>query len=127
MLADRFGVKGPVVGVTLFAGAGTLCLAFAQDNFALMCAGVVLVGLNGGMWTLVAASVAREFGSATFGKAFGVASIFAAVSGALAPPIIARMQEATGTYTPGLVGLCVLVLLGGAQAVQLTQANQQRF
>jgi MFS family permease len=124
LLADRFGVKAPIFGVASLSAAGTVCVAIAGNSFAMMCAGVLLVGLNGGMWTLVAAAILREFGSHAFGRAFGIVSICASVSGALAPPIIAGLQEMSGSYIPGLVGLAVLIFAGVLQVLRLVQVSE---
>ncbi|MDR3386349.1 MAG: MFS transporter [Rudaea sp.] len=127
LLADRFGVRLPVLGVALLSATGALCIAFAGHNLVLMCAGAFLAGLNGGMWTLVAAGVLREFGSHAFGRAFGAASIFGAVSGALAPPIVARLQELSGTYVPGLIGLAVFILIGASQTLRLSDEHRKPY
>jgi MFS family permease len=111
MLADRFGVRLPLLGLALATAVGGFCIAFGHSTTSLGI-GVILVGLSGGMWPLIAAAVAAEFGERDFGRAFGLLMIFLPVI-VLVPFGVAKIKEATGSYVIGLVGLAVLTSLGG--------------
>jgi MFS family permease len=111
MLADRFGPRLPLVGLAFATAVGGVIVAFA-DGAPLMFAGVLLVGLSGGMWPLLAAAVAAEFGASHVGRSFGLLMMFLPIIG-LMPSAVARIQERTGSYTPGLCMLAGLTLAGG--------------
>jgi hypothetical protein len=82
--------------------------------------GCSLVGLGGGLFTLLAAAIAVEFGAEGVGRAFGLAMLFVPFT-ALAPFAIARIQENTGSYAPALVGLGILVIVSGALSLLLRE------
>lgn len=45
---------------------------------------------------------------------------------ALVPFLVARIQEATGSYAPGLVGLAVLTLIGAGACLLLRERRHGR-
>jgi len=55
----------------------------------------------------MASCIATGFGSRGFGRAYGIGSAFAPI-GALSPPLFARAQEISGSYTGGLLGMALL-------------------
>jgi MFS family permease len=112
MLSDRFGNRLPLFGLALATSAGGLIFALGQ-NVVSLCIGIALAGLGGGIWPLLAAAAAVEFGAAAVGRAFGLLTLFVPVI-VLAPFIVARFHEVTGSYVPGIAGLAALALLGGS-------------
>jgi MFS family permease len=111
MLSDRFGNRVPLFGLAMATTVGGLMVAFGHGVAALG-VGVTLVGLSGGMWPLLAAAVATEFGASGVGRAFGLLMMFLPVI-VLSPFIVAKVHETTGSYVPALVGLAILTFLGG--------------
>lgn len=111
LASDRFGNRIPFLGLALVAAAGASLLAFGQ-SFATMAIGAAFIGAGGGLFPLLAAAIANEFGSAGFGRAFGLAMAFVPVI-SLSPFAIAKSQETTGSYAPALVGLAAVAVLGG--------------
>jgi hypothetical protein len=101
----------------MVAGAGVL--AFGSSVPALT-VGCVLVGFGGGLFTLLASAIATEFGAAGVGRAFGLCMLFIPVTG-LAPFIIAKTQESTGSYAPGLLGLAVPVIIAAVLSLSLRE------
>jgi MFS family permease len=119
LLSDRFGNRLPFAGLAVSMVAGALILAFGQ-GLPLLIVGCALVGLGGGLFTLLAAAIAVEFGAAGVGRAFGLCMLFIPLT-ALAPFAIALTQERTGSYAPALVGLAILVVISGALTTLLRE------
>ncbi len=74
--------------------------------------GCVLIGFGGGLFTPLAAGLAREFGAEGTGLAFGMCMVFVPVA-TVSSVGIARTQEVTGSHSPALITLALLVLAGG--------------
>jgi MFS family permease len=111
LLSDRFGNRFPLAGLAMTAAMGGFLVAFGHGVIDLGI-GVVLVGLGGGMWPLLAAAVAREFGARGVGRAFGLLMMFLPVI-VLMPFAVAKVHEVFGSYAPALAGLAGLTLLSG--------------
>jgi MFS family permease len=117
LLSDRFGNRLPLAGlaVTVAAGAAALALATGLPAIALGC---VLVGFGGGVFTLLAAAMAVEFGASDMGRAFGMGMFFIPLA-SLTPFAVARAQESTGSYGPALFCLMAIVLLSAVLSLFL--------
>lgn len=111
LLSDRFGNRLPLAGLAMSAAAGGFLVALGHGVIDLGI-GVVLVGLGGGMWPLLAAAIAREFGARGVGRAFGLLMMFLPVI-VLMPFAVAKIHEVFGSYAPALAGLAGLTLLSG--------------
>ena len=118
MLADRFGYRLPLVGSAMIVAVGIVVISLSASNLALFTFGSLLVGLGGGSWPLVASGVAAEFGTAGFGRAFGLIVTVITFS-SFAPPVFAYSQEATGSYFIGLITMAALIVVGGLIALTL--------
>jgi MFS family permease len=112
MLSDRFGNRLPMAGLAFATAAGGVLFAIGQRPEVLSAA-MLLVGCGASFWSILASAIAREFGVATVGRAFGLASFFIPVA-SIAPFAIARLQESTGSFTPAFAALSVLCAMGGA-------------
>jgi MFS family permease len=121
MIIDRRGNRVPLVLVSLFAalGAGLLVAAHTVFTFALA---IIPLGLSGGIWTVLPSSIATEFGSRSFGRAFGLLTLVTPCS-MLTVPIIARLKEVSGSYNPGLLAISAFAVLGAIVATTLRQAE----
>jgi MFS family permease len=117
LLCDRFGTRRPLLGLSLVMVAGSMSLAFASELTGIT-AGCVLVGLGGGVFTLLAAGIAAEFGAEGVGRAFGLCLSFIPVV-TLSPYAIAKAQESTGSYAPAFLGFTVLVALSAVLSMML--------
>ena len=122
LLSDRFGNRLPLCGLTVAVAIGGLIVSFG-DGVAMLGVGVMLVGLAGGLWPLLAAVAATEYGASEVGRAFGLLMMFIPVI-ALVPFLVARMQESTGSYAPGLAGLAVLTFIGGAACLLMRERRR---
>jgi sugar phosphate permease len=125
LLSDRFGNRLPLCGLALTVAIGGLIVSFGQ-SVAMLGLGVMLVGLAGGFWPLLAAAAAVEYGASEVGRAFGLLMMFLPVI-ALVPFLVARIQEATGSYAPGLAGLAVLTFIGGAACLLMRERRRGRI
>jgi len=123
-LSDRFGNRMLLAGLAVSVALGASLLAFAQD-LSTVATGCVLIGFGGGLFTPLAAGLAREFGAEGTGLAFGMCMVFVPVATVSAVGI-ARTQEVTGSYAPALITLTFLVLAGGMLVLLLRekQADQ---
>jgi MFS family permease len=122
LLSDRFGNRLPFAGLAMVMVVGAVILAFGA-GFTSLAAGCVLVGLGGGLYTLLAAAIAVEFGAEAVGRAFGLCMLFIPIT-ALAPFVMAKTQESTGSYTPALLGLGTLVLISGGLSLLLRERGR---
>ena len=120
--ADRFGNRLPLVATGLVCAVGVILLATAGRQLPVLVAALVLMGLSQGVWTLIASATAAEFDARGFGRAFGIVGAFAPV-GSLAPPVVAWLKEASGTYTSALLGLGLLTLTGALTGLMLRESN----
>jgi len=109
ILSDRFGNRLPLVGLSVLVALGSAVLGFGSGLPAIG-AGCILVGFGGGVFTLLAAALAAEFGASGFGRAFGTAMFFIPLV-ALSPAVIAGAKEHTGSYAPALLGFAAIVFL----------------
>jgi MFS family permease len=121
--ADRFGNRAPFVALCAIGLLGAVGLALAPTH-GLLIASLLCVGVVNGVWTLAPSATAVEFGQANFGRAFGLIMAFSP-AGTLAPWVLARTQEWTGSYTPGLFGLGALILVAGALVMMLRERKLQ--
>jgi nitrate/nitrite transporter NarK len=122
LLSDRFGNRLPFTGLALVMVAGTAIFAFGA-GFPVLAVGCALIGLGGGLFTLLAAAIAVEFGAAAVGRAFGLCMLFVPITG-LAPFLVAKTQESTGSYVPALMALATLVLISGALGLLLRERRR---
>jgi MFS family permease len=112
ILSDKFGNRLPLAGLAFATALGGVVVAYGH-SFPMLALGIILAGSGGAFWPLLAAAVAAEFGAAGVGRAFGLLNFFLPV-GVLAPFAVAKMQENTGSYTPVLLILSAVTLVGGA-------------
>lgn len=124
MASDRFGTRVPFMGLAASSATGAILLAFGHDLPVAMIA-AVLIGAGGGLFPLLAAGIAAEFGAEGFGRAFGLAMTFVPLI-SLSPFAIAKSQEVAGSYAPALVGLGALALICGAVSLVFRQRHEGR-
>ncbi|HTV96162.1 MAG TPA: MFS transporter [Steroidobacteraceae bacterium] len=117
LLSDRFGNRLPLVGLALAVATGAAVLVFAR-GFPAVALGCALAGLGGGVFTLLAAAMAVEFGARAMGRAFGMGMFFLPL-GSLAPFAIAKVQESTGSYSPALLSMVAIVMLSAVLSLFL--------
>jgi MFS family permease len=122
LLSDRFGNRRPLAGLALATGAGGMMVALGHGSINLSVA-VVLIGFSGGMWPLLTAAVAAEFGAGGVGRAFGLLMMFLPVI-VLVPFTVAKVHEVFGSYAPSLIGLSVLTIAAGTACLLLMREGR---
>lgn len=124
MLSDRFGNRLPFagLGITMAVGTAILSVAAGFPSFAL---GYLLIGLGGGLFTLISAGLAAEFGAEGVGRAYGLTMFLSPV---LAPIgyFIARIKETTGSYAPALLGMGLAVSIGTCLILLLRERSKDQ-
>jgi OFA family oxalate/formate antiporter-like MFS transporter len=123
LAADRFGNRVPMVATGLLCASG-VALLLSHANLVVLGLAFMLIGLSAGSWTLLASATAAEFGKQGFGRAFGLVCVFPPFA-AIAPPVVARLREVSGTYSTGLAGLAVLAVLGAGAALLLRERGHR--
>jgi nitrate/nitrite transporter NarK len=123
ILSDRFGNRLPFFGLALVTALGAVVVALGS-SFSTLVVGCALLGLSGGVFTLLAAAIAVEFGAAGVGRAFGLAMVFVPLT-SLAPYIVAKTQENIGSYAPALLGLAILVFATGSLSLLLRERGRE--
>jgi MFS family permease len=116
ILADRFGNKALLIAVALVSASGLLLL-MTSSGLPMLALGLALIGMSGGVWTLLASAAAAEFGSRNFGRSYGLIMAFVPL-GSAGAPVVAYLRERHGDYSQGLA-LLVAAALAGALAAAL--------
>ncbi|MET0360274.1 MAG: MFS transporter [Sphingobium sp.] len=124
-LADRIGNRIPLVLTTVGSASGALLLSLANTNPLFLAGTAVVAGFSAAIWTLLASSILAEFGPASFGKAFGLACAGSPI-GTFAPPVVARVQELTGSYATALLVLGGLALLAALSVLLIYRVPAPR-
>jgi MFS family permease len=122
LMSDRLGNRLPFASLAVTMTVGAAVFAFGASLISLA-VGCMLIGFGGGLFTLLAAAIGTEFGREEFGRAFGLSMFFLPIA-SLAPFFVAKTQETAGSYTPGLVGLTVFVLISGALSLTLSERSR---
>ena len=122
VLSDRFGNRLPLTGLALASSVGSVLIGFG-GSLPTIGAGVALIGCSGGLWPLLAAATAGEFGAEGAGRAFGLLSAFLPMVVAT-PFLVAKTQEVTGSYAPVLSGIAFLSLLSGTSCLLMMRERQ---
>jgi len=122
LLSDRLGNRLPISGLALLTALGALLIAFG-NSLPTLGLGFLLVGFSGGIWPLLGAAIAVEFGPDGFGRAFGLFSACLPVAMLMAF-IVAKLQESTGSYAPGFSALAIAALLGGAAGLMMRERRE---
>jgi MFS family permease len=115
-----------LLGVALFIYAvaiGTLPLLTTHAQLWVF---AILIGLAGGMITVIFFAVwRRAFGAAHLGRIQGAAQMLTVLASAIGPLIFAQSAALTGSYFPALwiLAPCVLLLSAAAVRVSLPRSN----
>ena len=131
-LADRFAKKHVMLLIYLIVGC-SIALLFAASNRPLLYLFAILFGIGlGGDYMIIPLMAAELFGVKVLGRLLGVVLTADGVAEALAPMMVARTRDSTGSYA---IGFSILIMLGlvGAIAVALlpkkataTSQNRER-
>ena len=114
LVSDRFGNRISLVIMASCAVASMFGLLVADSVWMfLLC--FVGLGAGQGVWVLLVACCAEEYGTPGLPQALGIMSAFTLFS-AFGSPVVARVEEATGSYDISVLvlALCTLAALVAA-------------
>jgi len=120
LAADRWGNRLPLVIAASSVALGQALLLFSGSHGGLLFPALLLIGITGATWTLLASATVAEFGADNFGRAYGLVSGFTPIC-IFCAPLLARVKEVTGAYTPGLILLLLIAIAGALIGLQLEE------
>ena len=109
-----------LLSVAMFIYGGALAVLPLLSTLPQLWIFAVLIGLSGGMITVIFFAVWRQaFGSAHLGRIQGAAQMLTVLASAIGPLLFAQCAALTGSYTPVLWTLAPGVLLLGIVALRV--------
>jgi MFS-type transporter involved in bile tolerance (Atg22 family) len=117
-ILERFEPKLVLFGNLLFLMLGTLCLLLVNSLFTALLYAVILGGAGGGQFVVSGVIWVHYYGRERVNAYQGASALVGITSAALAPLPLAALQQATGSYTLGIIAIagipviCGLILLG---------------
>jgi len=116
LLGLRWPLRRLLATAMLLYSAAPVLLPFVR-GFSALLTFAVLIGLTGGFITVIFFALwSHAFGREHLGNIQGAAQLLTVLASGLGPVLFARCVAATGSYTPLLLGLAVVVLLLGIAA-----------
>jgi MFS family permease len=109
-----------LLGLAMFIYAVALLILPAIATFAQLWIFTALIGLSGGMITVIFFAIWRRFGAEHLGRIQGAAQMLTVLASAIGPLLFATCASWTGSYTPILWTLAPGVLLIGLAALRVT-------
>ena len=128
--ADRIGGRNAYV-LCLVPLVTSLLMLMVADTYALLFAVVALYGVaHGGLFVVVAPTVAEFFGTRAHGAIFGGILFFGTIGGAIGPTMAGRVFDVTGSYEyafatlalMGAVGLLLMASLPTGRSTRLLRS-----
>ena len=110
-----------LLGIAMFIYAAALAALPLLTTESQLWIFAVLIGLSGGMITVIFFAVwRRAFGTAHLGRIQGAAQMLTVLASAIGPLIFAKAASWTGSYFPALWLLAPCVLLFSLAAFRVT-------
>jgi sugar phosphate permease len=123
-LADRWAKKYVMLLIYLLVAVAIPFLFFGESHRAVYIFAVIFgIGL-GGDYMIVPLMTAEIFGVQVLGRLMGVILTADGVAEATSPWIVARLRDATGTYSGGLLLLIAMALIGAAGVAALPRRGK---
>lgn len=123
-LADRFPKKYVMLLIYLIVACSIPLLFFAHSTPVLYLFAVMFgIGL-GGDYMIIPLMAAELFGVKVMGRVMGLILTADGVAEALAPVVVARLRDSTGSYGAGFIFL-VCIALAGAVAIAMLPRKRQ--
>ena len=124
-LADRFEKKYVMLLIYLIV-AGSIPLLFLASNRPFLYLFAVLFGIGlGGDYMIIPLMAAELFGVKVLGRLMGVVLTADGVAEALAPVIVAKTRDNTGSYAIGFSILIVLAFVGATAVALLPKRDRE--
>ena len=123
-LADRWPKKHVMLLIYLLVAASIPILLFASGRSAVLMFAVVFgIGL-GGEYMVIPLMAAELFGTRVLGRAMGIVLAADGVAEALAPVLVGRLRDQSGSYVTGFSTLVALAITG---AIAISLLPRRRF
>ncbi|MEP6732046.1 MAG: MFS transporter, partial [bacterium] len=124
-LADRWAKKNVMLLIYLLVAISLPILLIAPTREAILVFAVIFgIGL-GGEYMVIPLMAAELFGVRVLGRAMGLILAADGVAEALAPVLVGRLHDTSGSYAPGFSTLIVFALAGAVAIFLLpTKARQ---
>jgi MFS family permease len=123
-LADRFSKKYVMLLTYLLVAAGIPMLFFGTTPVVLYGSAAIFgIGL-GGDYMIIPLVTAEIFGLEILGRLLGVLLAAGAIADAVAPWLIGRLRDTTGSYSVSCFVLVVMALLGGLAVLGLPERRR---
>ena len=119
IFVDRIGGRNAYVLSLVPLVTGLLALLVVETHGLLFAAVAVYGFAHGGLFTVVAPTVAEFFGTRTHGAIFGGIVFFGTLGAALGPVLAGRIFDLTGSYDYAFTGLAVMGAIGLALVISL--------
>jgi MFS family permease len=117
--ADRIGGKRGFILCLLPLIASLLAFSVIDSSWSLFAAALVYGFGHGGLFTIVAPTVAEYFGTRAVGAIFGGIVFFGTIGGAIGPILAGRIFDVTGSYVAAFGTLASMAALGLLLALSL--------
>lgn len=122
-LADRYTKKYVMLLIYLLVASAIPLLFFADRPGVIYLFAIVFgIGL-GGDYMIIPLMAAELFGVRVMGRVMGLVLTADGVAEALAPMLVARLRDSTGSYAGGFTVLIVLALVGAVAVALLPKRN----
>jgi MFS family permease len=115
--ADRIDLRYLTGGVLVVAAASLAAMSMTASYAGLLLTSVAYGLTIGNITTLSPIIVRREFGAASFGAVYGIASSAIGIANAFGPGFFGIVRDAFGTYQPALQLAAVTNLIAAAVIV----------
>ena len=121
---DRIGGRNAYV-LSLVPLVGGMLSLLVVETHGLLFAAVALYGFaHGGLFTVVAPTVAEFFGTRTHGAIFGGIVFFGTLGAAVGPVLAGRIFDVTGSYEYAFMGLATMGVIALALVISLPRRAQ---
>lgn len=122
--ADRIGGKRGYVLCLLPLIAALVAFQWIDTRHALFVAAVAYGFGHGGLFTIVAPTVAEYFGTRSVGAIFGGIVFFGTIGGAIGPILAGWIFDVSRNYTAAFATLAGMAALGLVLALSLPRTNE---
>jgi MFS family permease len=114
-----------LLGLAMFLYALALVSLPFIVSFTQLWIFATLIGLSGGMITVMFFAIWRRFGSGHLGRIQGAAQMLTVLASAVGPLLFAQCAALTGSYTPILWALAPCVFLVGLAALRVSVPDER--
>lgn len=122
--ADRIGGKRGLILCFLPLIVALVALLAIDQPWLLFVAALGYGFGHGGLFTIIAPTIAEFFGTRAVGAIFGAVLFFGTIGGAIGPILAGRIFDTTGSYAPAFMTLAGMATLGLVLVLSLPRAER---